>query len=321
MRVAALALLLVGCEINPAFDPSIPASGDGGGMLDGDAAIAVGNLRATWATPNIIRWDWDADGDSDELLAFELVVGPTEQSVIDRDATTTTWTEADNPELGRFLLPKTGGEEPVVFTATDGLAPDTVYHAQLHATDTAGRESISNVAGGRTAPPPVGEIVIMSDEDTAGQSIPDAFVLDSERPYAGAFAYRYEASCPEELVCWENLRRHGVDIDLSAISEGAFATTAYFEVALAIEGGTTPWWCDLWLAYESCGGDCLAHYGGWTARADGEYRVLQVPMRAFNLRGEPTAYEELANGLFEFSVGCPWSDSSVVRVDELRFRW
>lgn len=317
-RAVAVAFVLAGCEINPEFDPSIPASGgaDGGS----GAAVSVTNLRASWGTPNTIRWDWDATGEADDLLEFELVVGPSEQAVLDADSTTTTWNEAVNPELGRFLLPNATDQEPVTFTATDGLLPDTIYHAQLIATDTAGRRTVSNVAAGRTIETPINEIVIMSDVETAGFSIPDTFVLSSARPYAGDASYRYESSCPDQGQCWENLRRHEIGVDVSAISIGAFATSAYFEVALAIEGGATPWWCDLWLAYDP-DPELLTHYNGWTARADGQYRVLQVPLREFMLNGAPIPFEELSKGLFEFSVGCPWSDDSVVYVDELRFRW
>ncbi|MEM6993146.1 MAG: hypothetical protein AAF721_21715 [Myxococcota bacterium] len=321
-RVIAVALVFVGalagCEINPLFDPSIPA----GGMLgDGEAAVTVGNLRAAWATPNTIRWEWDAQGDADELLAYTLTVGESEQDVLDQSGSSREWTEADNPELSRYLLPRTGGEDQVTFTATDELTPDTIYFAQLRATDTAGNVVTTTVAAGRTAEPAVDEIVIMSDQETAGYSLPDNFLLTEERPYAGTHAYRYDSICPDgDSTCWENLRRQELGLDLSAISQGTFATTAYFEVAVAIEGGTTPWWCSLWLAYDP-GSERLANYGGWTARADGEYRLLQVPMREFEIQGAPTPYDELALGLFGFNVGCPWSAGSVVRVDEVRLRW
>jgi hypothetical protein len=321
MRAGVMALLLVGCELNPAFDPSIPADGSASGIDPDGAAVQVANLRATWGTPNAIRWDWDAEGDADGLLAFELVVGRSEEDVIERSASTRTWTEVENPELGRFLLPRTGGEDPVVFTVTDELEPDTIHYAQLHAIDTAGNRAVSNVAAGRTTQSPVGEIVIMSDVDTAGISIPNTFVLGTERPYAGSSAYRYEAPCAAQEECWENLRRQEFLIDLSAVSGGSYATTAYFEVALAIENGSTPWWCNLWLWYDASSADFLAHYSGWTARADGEYRLLQVPLREFRIGGEPAPYEELAHGLFGFNVGCPWSGGSLVRVDELRIRW
>ena len=318
VRLAAIALLLAGCEINPAFDPSIPADS---GLHPGEAAVEVANLRASWGTPNAIRWDWDAEGEPDALLAYELWVGPTEADVLERSAAARQWTEAENPELGRFLLPRTGGEDPVVFTVTDEHEPDTILHAQLVAIDTAGNQTVSNVAAGRTTQAPVGEIVIMADVDTAGIPIPDDFVLVQERPFAGTSAYRYQEACGGPAECWENLRRQEFAIDLSSVSGGTYATTAYYEVALAVENATTPWWCDLWLWYDGSSPDLIAHYDGWTARADGNYRVLQVPLRVFEIGGEPVPFEELAKGLYGFSVGCSWTDGAIVRVDELRIRW
>src|SRR5262245_14969778 len=36
--------------------------------LQGDGAVKVGNLLAAWATPNTIRWEWQASGIADQLL-------------------------------------------------------------------------------------------------------------------------------------------------------------------------------------------------------------------------------------------------------------
>ncbi len=318
VRVQAIALLLAGCEINPAFDPSIPADS---GLEPGEAAVEVANLRATWGTPNAIRWDWDAGGDPDALLAYELWVGPTEADVLERSAATQVWTEAENPELGRFLLPRTGGEDPVVFTTTDAHEPDTIHYAQLVATDTAGNRTVTNVAAGRTTQAAVDEIVIMADVDTPGIPLPPEFLLVQERPHAGTSAYRWQAPWDASEQAWENLRKQEFAMDLSAVSQGTYATTAYFELALAVENSVTPWWCDLWLWYDGTSPDFIAHYYGWTVRADGNYRVLQVPLRVFEIGGEPAPYEQLAHGLFGFNVGCEWTGGAIVRVDELRIRW
>lgn len=318
-RISAALVAVLGCEANPAFD--LDTGTASGPINPDDAAVAVGNLRATWGTPNTIRWDWEAQGDPDRLLAYELVVGTSEDDVLSGGGSTVVWTEEQNPELGRFLLPRTGGEDPVVFTATDALEPDTRYYAQLIARDTAGNATVSNIAAGRTSQPPVDEIVIIADENTAGFSIPGTFALSSERPFAGTQGYRYESVCEGQAECWENLRRQEILLDVGAISQGSFGTTAYFEVALAIESETTPWWCSFWLWYDGSSADRLASYDAWTGRTGGDYRVIQVPLRAFLIQGEPTPYDELSFGLYGFNVGGPWSDGAVVYVDELRLRW
>ncbi len=322
--VIALWAAAAACELNPLFDPTIAA--DSSTEVDptagtGSPAIDVGELRAGWTTPNQIRWDWDASGEQNGFFAYELVVGPSEQDVLDESEATYLWTSADNPELAHYLLPKTGGADPVVSTTTVGHDPDTVVYARLRARDTAGGVSYTNVAQARTTVPPSREIVLIADADTPGYSIPAEFVLSNDRPYAGPSCYRWQANCGGEPECWENLRRQEMSLDLSQISTGNYLTTAHLELALAVEGTATTWWCDVYLWYDGSSTEKIASYNAWTAKVDGEYHLLQVPLRVLAMGDTPAPPSELAFGLFGFNVGCLWSDGAVVRVDEMRIRW
>ena len=278
-------------------------------------AVEVSDLRASWRTPNTIRWDWNATGQGDLLLEYELVVAQSEDDVRDRAGSAVVWTKAENPELGVYRMPYTGSGDQVVFTSTTDLQPQTKYYAQLIARDTAGNRSASNIAVGSTLPPSRVDVVVMADEDP-GPTLTKGYALTTERPFAGSHAFKYEATCsPGD--CWQNLAWQDLDIDLSAMSEGEFKTTAHMEFALALENGGTEFYCSLWLQY----GDRVASYHGWTARSDGEYHLVQVPLRVFEVDGAPLSHADLAAGLTSANVGCDWARGSVVRVDEWRIRW
>jgi tRNA A-37 threonylcarbamoyl transferase component Bud32 len=283
-------------------------------------AIRVEELRAQWATPNQVRWAWHAEGDPDALRTYELVTGPSEADVLAASPSTTRWTAATRPELGRFLLPRTGNAEPVRSTTTSEHPEDTAVFAQLVAIDTAGRRSTSNVASIVTSEAPVGEIVVFADDETAGFGMPDGFAPARERPFAGTGHLQWRAECPAS-PCWVNLRRQALGISLDAITAGTYSTTAFLELAIAAESSGPTWYSQVRVWYDPRSLANVAHYEGITLASDGEYRVLQVPLRAFARDGVPVPADELQFGLFEVGVGGSWADGAVVRVDEIRVRW
>jgi len=311
--VNAAVLVWLACKPNPDFD------GQGADTADAEQpAIEVHNLRSSWTTPNQIRWAWELQGTADDLFAFELVTGPSAQDVHERTETTQLWTEVENPELGRFLLLHTGGVEPVTSTVTDLHEPDREVYAELTAIDTTGRRSVTNVASARTTPPAVAETVIFSEDEMPGYSLPATFLSSDEAPYMGLRHYQYVSSCD----CWMNLRRQDLAIELSGISEGQYRSTAFLELALALDGVTPSWWNSLWLWYDDANGPRVV-YSGWTVRAGGEYRLLQVPLRALLLADVPDPLPLDAPGqrLHGINIGGRWAAGMTVRVDEIRIRW
>jgi hypothetical protein len=295
--------------------------------------IVVSELSAEWTTPHQIRWHWTAEGEPDRLLHYELVTGPTREAVLARGPDTQRWTAAVNPELGRFLLPKTTGVDPVRGTTTDQHAPRMQVFAQVIATDTSGVESVSNVASARTQEPATHEIVVLSEDVLRGYSIPGGFDPSGAAPYRGGLHYRYDVDCPDgDPECWYVLRRQGlgVEIDGDLLTRGNYETTAYLEVAVKITGATPPWWSEFWIWYTDDDHDesdadlsRIAVYTGWTLRADGQYHVWEVPLRAFHRwQGQSIPYDEIvAYPLYQFAVSGSWTNGSQIDVDEIRIRW
>ena len=125
--------------------------------------MGVGSFRASWATPHGIRWEWEPLGKEQDFQEYRLVTGKSESDVRERTAAAQVWKSDQNPELGVFTLRRTGDEELVRHTSTDGLEVDTIYYAELEVVDTGGCIARSpNVAGKRTtdAAP---RVVIMHD--------------------------------------------------------------------------------------------------------------------------------------------------------------
>ncbi len=297
--------------------------GGGGGAGAGvPGAVIVTDLRVTWTTPNWIRWEWDLDGVPDQLLGFELVTGESEEDVTSRSGTAVVWTADENPELGRYFLPATGSEDPVVATMTDLHDADTQYFGQLTATDTANRTTVTNLAGGRTTNLPSHSFVIFDDTATPGYSIPGSFVLSDVAPHAGTHHYDYLSSCVGgDVICWETVRRQDLGMDISAISEGAFSTTAYLEMAVAAGGPAPSYWSQLRIMMGTSGDHSTYLLPAWTIRADGAYRVYQMPLRALADSNGPMPHTEMSRALYEFGIGGSWVNDTHTRVDEIRVHW
>ncbi len=283
-------------------------------------AIAVGELSAAWATPEQVRWQWRAEGPPDALRAFELTTCARERDVIDGTAPgCRVFTHRDNPELGHFLLPRTGGVEPVVATTTDGHPPEREVFARLCAIDTAGLRSCSETAGVLTAVAPIDAITIFDEERPRGFPLPDELQLAEDAPFRGARHLQFISRCASE-DCYANLRWQGLDVGLDRLGPGSVATTAYLELAVAVDGGSTSWWSQLRLWYGDVPIDDVVHFAPFALRRDGRYRVLQVPLRVFAGRGG-AAVDTAMTRLHEFGLGGWWPAGAVVRIDEVRIRW
>lgn len=296
-------------------------------------AIDVASFKADWATPNAIRWSWELVGDEEDFSAFQLALGTSPEEVAARNNPIT---GAINPELDRFKLPRTGGDDPVKGTIVYDLVPDTPYFAQLIVIDTANRTSSSlNIAQKRTALPPIQEIVIMADAPppTLGWAAPNCLALDGEK-YAGSAAYGYVNHClpttPDPTatcetpatvapLCWENLVLEGMKLPVtqSSFPSGAF-DEAYVEFALRIDDSEHrhAWWSAMGL--RAIGQDEFHFINPITFRADGAYRVYQLKFDAIGIR-----YEDIirVGGLESFMVGSAWGNGATVHFDEVRIRW
>lgn len=294
-------------------------------------AFDVIEFSADWSTPNAIHWTWAVEGEAEDHHAWQVRVATSVEAL---DAGEGLVFDGDvNPELDRFSLRNTSGEEPVTGTITDGLTEDTGYFARLWVLDTAGGTSSSpNVAVRSTGMSPTGGEAIFSDAYPfpPGLSMPDCYTHTDTAPYGGS-THQFElhhrcdaegvATCTEQPEatpdCWENLRLQGMNIPVIGLDVGDFPD-AYVEVYVAVvnaPGTTSPghgWWSELSVL---ASGEQW-RYGGLTIRADGEYRRYQIPLTELGL-----SHRALASVVQGVRVGSTWQHGSVIRVDEAWIRW
>jgi hypothetical protein len=304
-------------------------------LASDEGAVDVVSFKADWSTPNAIRWSWEVSGSEADFHAYELVLGESHEEVAQR---TRVFTGDENPELDRFTLPRTDGEDPVISTITRGLVPDTEYFAQLLVFDTANKMSSSaNVAQKRTALAPIDSIEIMADQapPTLGWVQPMCLTLD-DQAFAGSQAYGYahrcdrvwndvvqeymvQATCnaPQEPQpeCWENLFLEGMamPIDASRFTAGAYEA-AYLEFVLRIDDSHHAWWASTGLRPVGFG-TALPGFFGITFRASGEYELYQFKLSTL------LSHEQILAGLETFFVGGAWEDGATIHFDEVFIRW
>ena len=309
---------------NVCVHPSTGSSGSGGG------AIGVGTLNVAWATPNGIRWEWEPSGSPDAFQSYEMVVGESEEDVANRTPTARTYDADTNPELGVYLLPRTGQLDEVRATITDGLDFDTPYFGQLIATDTVGGQTRSNIAGARTNVKPGPNSILLFDEMLpAGTTLwPPELTLETDKPYAGTASLRYTQPAPEcfDAGCffYQNLHvDYGTPFDglQAMISQSAFTTPAFVELAIADDAPTPSFWSNAWISFGACS-QCNASIQPLTFRADGQYRIIQIPLRALAFPSGPLVYDDLKNPITEFDLGGDWAaEGTHVWIDAIRVNW
>lgn len=293
--------------------------------LDGGAGlIGLEDFRAAWATPNQVRWSWRSVGDAADFLRYELYVGRSEEEVRER-VSALHFTSDENPELGRFLLPRTGGEERVAATTSDLLEPDTQYFAQLVVHDTQLNETWSNIAAARTELSPLNQLLIYEDTDLGGWLQPACISQSSTKPHAGQQSYAYtvqcngaEAACSSSgsADCWLQMKLGGRAIDLSGLTAGTLQG-AYVEYAFALDSPVAIYWGAVNLSAASgvFGVEPVSY------RADGKYRVYQLPLRALVDQGEGFDVGDLTTPLSAFFVSGALPEGATAYLDSVRVRW
>lgn len=283
----------------------------------GRGAIAVDNLRVEWTTPNTIRWRWDRTGQESEFDAFELWVATSTSELATTEAARVIAAD-ENPELDVWTLPFTGGPDPVVFTISDRHDPGTQYFGKLVAIDVAGLRTETNIVTATTQAPATDAVVVWTDSPTSGYSIPSEFTFEDGNGFESPACYAYSRVCSMmNDRCYENLRRQGLAID---ISEADF-DTAFFEYAVRIEDPDThSYYSALRIMLGESGSSTLHGFESYTIRADGSYRIYQIPIRILGI-DDPLTAADLSRPIYEWGIGGGWPSGATVRVDEVRLRW
>ena len=293
------------------------------GALDGAVAIpiTVSNLRAEWETPHTIRWRWDRAGDEVTFASQVLVIGPTGADVVARTPLARVIDASENPELGFYALPFTSGFDPVISTIAYELSPATTYFAQLVVTLRSGLKVATPVADARTAPDASRTIALYDDAAEVGGAIPAGFDFSSDRPFEGASCYRFVAACaPAPERCWDTLRRYGLSVDTSSMPAESFAD-AYLEIAIASESSDHVYYGAFRLQVGMDAAATLFQIESITIRANGAYRVYEIPLQALLDGAEGMTWADLQRGVLEVGAGGGWLDGAIVRADIARIRW
>lgn len=322
-------------------DTDSDIDGDGDGDGDGDVGadgdiepcmplMSVEGFQADWAASASIRWEWEPGGLEENFLAYELVIGESIEDVENREGTARVFTALNNPELGTFLLPRTDSAGDLVRgTITDGLTPSTSYIAQLVVIDTSLCEFKSPVSARATHVDPPEEIVIFRDSVPHGSyALPSNFLPAEDDDGSGYHLLYLPADDPEcspsSTICGNNLRYQDLNIDLSRISAGAFASTALFEFELSVDSESSSFWSEAGLAFESCAGRYTLNPWTMPPRTDGA--IVQFPLRVLMRWVDdddvPLDHGVLTSGpLCGFRIFGQWNRDATVRIDEIRIRY
>ncbi|MEM6959875.1 MAG: hypothetical protein AAF645_29605, partial [Myxococcota bacterium] len=308
--------------------------------------VRINNLRVTWATPNAIRFDWDVEERPDDpVVAYELRLAPDAAS-LENDRDVERYNAARNPELGFFRRPRETERALVNHTVADGLEPGRTFAVALSATDGAGDVCRVTLDAARTnASPNPAEFVLYTEGNPPGWEEPSCFSPSNERPQAGESHLRYSIVCQRRVsdegivdgvaTCddvAETVDSCGVLVKLGQLdlpvplAPGSFAG-AYVEFHTRVPGVETFYgFVNLIITTED-GARQNWLYEPYSHRSGDGYQRLQVPLRAFLLRGtdasRPMTADDLVGGMINqfFVGGTDQRHSSVFDVDEVRIRW
>jgi hypothetical protein len=297
------------------------AGGAGSGGVPCAAAITVDDFRVDWETPNTVRWRWDPHGAPELFSAYELVTAENQADLGSGTGSATIWTVSANPELGEFIVPDSGSLSDVIDrTITDGHTPKTTYYAKLSAIDKSGCRFESAQIQAVTTDPPQFEIEIFSDA-AVPQTVPSSYSLSTSGALSGSACLAYVQPACTPPYCYENLKAQGMQLASGGkLNENQFVTKAFLELSVAIEEPVHSYWSQIWLMLS--GNQDIWKLEPIVARADGQYRTYQIPLRALDQSGTLLSFAKFdSSGIAGFNFGGSFVGGKRVRVDEASIKW
>ena len=285
---------------------------------DENALIKPFNLGVGWTTVNSIQWTWAVDNDLDaqELSHYELrVTGPGGTTVYSIDGIAGA-PESVNPELGLYYLPRSsGGDAKLGASISDGLAADTEYTGKVTAQDSSGRRFNTESVKARTTLEVQNQVVLFSEDEVGDASVPADFVRTMGEAYQGSFMYQWlNDACAGR--CAQLLRRSGLDASAGGINAEDFASAAFVEMAIASDESVPSVHSQVTL---TCNKTIVLQ--PLAVRSDGNYRLVQLPLRAFTDDNMLIAFEDIGATCTSFGLGGLWEQNATIRVDEVRLRY
>jgi hypothetical protein len=297
------------------------------------------DFAVVWKTPNALRLGWAPSGEKQSFVQYVLVLAKTSAELAEAEAQAlrgeddgpagSIRTAADNPELGQYELRQSSGEDVVAATIADQLEPGTEYRVRLLAFDDAGCVSSSSVAVARTAQLSDFSFSLFDDgPHPSGVARPidlANIVMDVALAFEGD-AYVYWPGWPDDGSvadgAYENVGVTELNASLDIEFPALDFSTAYLEVALALEGPPLAAWGEARFVLGPEGGSCdpiqAFTVSAIAFRPGGEYSLLQVPLEHF--QGLELGALETRQ-LCEVSFGRSFALTEAVRVDAIRLRW
>lgn len=302
----------------------------------------LSSFRRVWVTPEQARLGWVLP---DPSAASELQVDLAPSTAAMMAGAFETIDGADNPELGRPFLLRTGGADPVLGTVLRELDPDSGYAARLVVIDRGGGVSCSGIVPFRTNLAATDGIPVFEDSLPPGASlhrtctelVSDAAAAeDGEVSIAHTFACARVGTSSSSVCgapatispdCWENVGFQNGSVDVGTLSAGDL-TTAYVEVAVAVDDVSTAFWSEAALQV----GTAFYRAETFTLITDGAYHRYQFPLAALGracFDREPDCVwdekieglEQLADGIGGFRVGTTLSHGARLSLDSVWLRW
>ncbi|MBL8950008.1 MAG: hypothetical protein JNK82_04470 [Myxococcaceae bacterium] len=294
-------------------------------------AVSFSDFRAEWSTSNAIRYHWQPGPGREAFVRYELRVAETADAL--ETSTARVYGPDQNPELGGYVLQRTGGTDDLVDgTTARGLTPQKSWAAQLYAFDNALCVFRSPVVAASTLLDLPDEIVVFRDTPITGQPRPANYRDVPATPAAGRVMEWVAVEDPfcqgtTDQLCPANLKLSELAADLSRLGPGVFAT-AFYELKIS-NGSTAPYFYSrMWLGVQGPAGCEVFRFEPFTLAPGEAWQTLQVPLSA--LRGDSallTSARLTGVTLCEANVGASFTRTSAdggqarVRVDDVRIRY
>ena len=288
--------------------------------------VVVSDLKALWATPSSIRWEWKVTGEQKSFRAYEIVVGKSASDVEKRAAGVDVLRGAEHPELDLFDARGGKATGPVtVWTTTDGTSPNPKF-VQVHATDVNGTTSSSSILSFANPPGPDRTKILFDGVEKTAR--PADFVFKA--PVGGEPLYELIVACATS-PCAKRGEIYDLTTDLANPTPFTAADFKTAFVTFDIEGNVASTTYGSTVAIEFGSGACVGgagvckfRYGGFTQRRSGVRTTVQAPLSELRNDDGPLTYAILQQKNFlvhAFELSGTWPDKGALRLYNARIRW
>jgi hypothetical protein len=284
--------------------------------------VGMQDFRIAWTTPNSIAWQWNALGDGKDFGGYRLHYGRGESP--DTGSEQVQLSSEENPELGLWEAPYTGDTFLIQLTMAQELQPETLYWARLEVQDATGCSYQSPIVTATTdQAPPLDQTGLVVFDDAlppnvwTGPVVPAELVkTDPANAYAGTSYLEWVS----DGTSGENIQILEYDFPYSLVGEN-LERSAFLEFAVSLEQTSNSYYSRVFIDGSAPSAWREARFEGFTVKADGKYRLFQIPVRALQMADGGPFYTS-TDHFQKFAFGCsPFLSGAVIRLDQIRMRW